>query len=72
MANRIRTGDFHGFNKGRSSKNGAGSRDCKTPEEGRKTYRPKSCGNNKNDDNSQKTHDDKNQASSKKIQTVFM
>ena len=44
MACRIRTGDSHGFNKGRSSKFRVGSRVRQTPEEGRRTYRPKRCG----------------------------
>ena len=47
MANGIRTGDPHGFNKGRSSKLREGSRVRQTPEEGRSTYRLKRCGNNK-------------------------
>ena len=40
-----------------------------TPEEGRRTYRPKRCGNNnKDEDNSPKTLNDKNQqASSQKF-----
>ena len=49
-----------GFNKGRSSKFRVGSRVRQTPEEGRRTYRPKRCGNNyKDDDNSPKTLNDK-------------
>ena len=60
MANRIRTGDLHGFNKGRGSKFREGSRVRQTPEEDRKTYRPKCCGNNnKDEDNSPKTLYDK-------------
>ena len=55
MANGIRTG---GFNKGRSSKFYEGSRVRQTPEEGRMTYRPKRCGNNKDEDNSPKTLND--------------
>ena len=52
MANGIRTGDPCGFNKGRSSKFREGSRVRQTPE-GRRTYRPKRCGNNnKDEDNS--------------------
>ena len=47
MANGIGTGDPRGFNKGRSSKLREGSRIRQTPEEGRWTYRPKRCGNNK-------------------------
>ena len=62
MANRIRTGDPHGFNKGRSSKFREGSRVQQTLEEGRRTYRPKRCGNNnKDEDNCPKNLNDKNQ-----------
>ena len=61
MANELRTGDFRGFNKGRSSKFRVGSRVRQAPEEGRRTYRPKCCGNNnKDEDNSLKTLNDKN------------
>ena len=61
MANGIRTGDLRGANKGRSSKFREGSRVRHTPEEGRRTYRPKSCvNNNKEKDNSPKTLNDKN------------
>ena len=72
MANRIRTGDLHGFNKGCSSKFRVGSRVQQTPEEGWRTYRLKCCGNINNDkDKSPKTLNDKNhQASSKKNQTT--
>ena len=60
MANGIRTGDPRGFNKGRSSKLRVGSRVRQAPEEGRRTYRPKLCGNNyKDKDNSPKTLNDK-------------
>ena len=63
MANGIRTGDPRGFNKGRSSKFREGSRARQTPEEDRTTYRPKCCGNyNKDEDNSPKTLNDKNQS----------
>ena len=55
MANRIRTGDPHGFNKGHSSKFCEGSQVRQTPEEGQRTYQPKRCGNNnKDEDNSPK------------------
>ena len=69
MANGIRTGNPRGFNKGRSSKFREGSRVRQTSEEGRKTYRPKHCGNNnKDEDNSPKNLNDKNhQASSQKF-----
>ena len=61
MANGIRTGDPHGFNKGCSSKFCEGSRVRQTPEEGRRTYWLKHYGNNnKDEDNSPKTFDDKN------------
>ena len=60
MANGTRTGDPCGFNKGRSSKFPEGSRVRQTPEKGRRTYRPKRCGNNnKDEDNSLKTLNDK-------------
>ncbi len=55
MANRIRTGDYHGFNKVCSSKFREGSRVRQTPEEGRITYRSKRYGNNyRDEDNSPK------------------
>ena len=61
MANRIRIDDPRGFNKGRSSKFCVGSRVRQTPEEGRRAYRPKRRGNNnKDEDNSPKTLNDKN------------
>ena len=61
MANGIRTGDSCGFNKGRSSKFCVGSQVQQTTEEGRRAYRPKHCGNNnKDEDNSLKTLNDKN------------
>ena len=60
MANGIWTGDPRGFSKGRSLKFREGSRVRQTPEEGRRTYRPKLCGNNnKDEDNSPKTLNDK-------------
>ena len=45
----------------------------RTPEEGRRTYRPKRCGNNnKDEDNSPKTLSDKNQqASSQKFKQLI-
>ena len=56
MVNGIRTGDTRGFSKGRSSKFRVGSRVRHTPEEDRRTYRLKRCGNNnKDEDNSTKT-----------------
>ena len=60
MANGIKTGDPRGFNKRRSSKFCEGSRVRQTPGEGGRTYRPKRCGNNnKDEDNSPKTINDK-------------
>ena len=73
MANRIRTGDPRGFNKGRSSKFREGFRVRQTPEEGRRTYWPKHSGNNNNKDEdiSLKTLNDKNQqASSQKFRQL--
>ena len=61
MANGIGTGEPRGFNKRRSSKFREGSRIRQTPEEDRKTYRLKRCGNsNKDEDNSPKTLNDNN------------
>ena len=73
MANRSRTGDPNEFNKRRSAKFREGSRDRQTPEEGRRTYRPKRCENkNKDEDNSPKTLNDKNhQASSQKFRQLI-
>ena len=72
MANRIRIDDPCSLNKGRSSKFCEGSRVRQTPEEGRRTYRPKRYGNNnKDEDNSPKTLNDKNQqASSQKFRQL--
>ena len=54
------TGDPCRFNKERSSKFSEGSRVRQTPEEGRRTYQPKHGGNNnKDEDNSPKTLNDK-------------
>ena len=62
MVNGIRTGDPCGFNKGRSSKFRVGSRVRQKPEEGWRTYRPKRCENNNDDENnSPKNFNDKNQ-----------
>ena len=73
MANRIRTGDPRGFNKGYSLKFREGSRVQQTPEESWRTYRPKRCGNNnKDEDNSPKTLNDKNhQAQSQKFRQLI-
>ena len=61
MANGIRTGDHCRFNKGHSSKICVGCRVQQTPEEGQRTYQPKRCrNNNKDENNSLKTLNDKN------------
>ena len=72
MADEIRIGDPRGFNKGHSSKFCEGSQVRQTPEEGRGTYRPKRCeNNNKDEDYSPKTLNDKNhQASSQKFRQL--
>ena len=72
MASGIQTSNPHGFNKGRSLKFHEGSRVRQTPEEGWSTYRLKCCGNNnKDEDNSPKTLNDKNdQASSQKFRQI--
>ena len=58
MANGIRTGNPHGFNKGCSLKFRVGSWVQQTPEE--RTHRPKRCAdNNKDGNNSLKTLNDK-------------
>ena len=69
MANGIRTGDPRGFKEGHSSKFREGSWVQQKPEEGWRTYLRKRCGNNnKDEDNSPKTLNDKNQqASSQKF-----
>ena len=55
MVNGIRTGDPHGFNEERRLKFCVGSQVWQTPEEGRRTYQLKCCGNNnKDEDNSKK------------------
>ena len=61
MVNEIRTGDLRGFNKGRISKFLVDSQVQQTLEEGQRTYWLKYCGNNnKDEDNSPKTLNDKN------------
>ena len=74
MANGIRTGGPRGFNRGRSSKFRVGSQDRQTPKDGRKTYQPKRCeNNNKDEDNSPKTLNDKNHlASSQKFGQLIL
>ena len=61
-----------GFNKGRRSKFREDSRVRQTPEERRRTYRPKRCGNNnKDEDNNPKTlYDENQQASSQKFRQL--
>ena len=66
---------FFFCNKGRSLKFREGSRVRQTPEEGRRTYRPKCCeNNNKDEDDSPKILNDKNQQalSQKFIQLSFV
>ena len=68
MANGIKTGYTRAFNKGRISKFREDFRVRQTPEKGRRTYRLKRCWNNKDESNSPKTLNDKNnQASSHKF-----
>ena len=57
----------------RSSKFREGSRVRQIPEKGRRTYRPKRCGNiNKDEDNSPKTFYEKNhQSSSQKFRQLI-
>ena len=64
---------FLGFNKGRSSKFREVSWVRQTPEQAQRTYRPKRCGNNNEDeDNCPKTLNDKNhQASSQKFRRLI-
>ena len=70
MANGIRTGDPCGFNKGCSSKFCEGFRVRQTPLEGQRTYH--SGNNNKDEDNSPKTLNDKNhQASFQKFRQLI-
>ena len=73
MANGIRTGNPRVLNDGRSLKFRVGSRVWQTPEEGRRIYRPKRCGNNnKDEDNSTKTVNDKKfQLQPKYVSTGF-
>ena len=53
-------GDPYRFNKGCSLKFRVSSRVQQIPEEGQRTYQPKRCGNNnKDENNSPKTHYDK-------------
>ena len=73
MANGIRTGDPRGFNKGRRSKFRVGYGVRQTPEEGWRAYWEKRCGNNnKDEDISQKTLNDKNhQVLSQKLRRLI-
>ena len=52
------------LNKRRSLKFRVGSQVQQTPEEDWRTYQPKRCGNNQEEDNSPKTLNDKNHPSS--------
>ena len=63
-----------GCRKGCSSKFRVGSRVWQTPEEGRRTFQLKHCGNNnKNEDNNPKTLNDKNhQASSQNFRQLIL
>ena len=75
MANGIRISDPpHDSIIVRSSKFHVGSQVRQTPEEGWRTYRPKRCGyNNKDEDNSLKTLNDKNhQALSQKFRQLTL
>ena len=68
MVNGIRTGKPRWFNKGRSLKFRVGSRVWQASEEGRRKYHLKRCGNNnKDEDNSPKTLNDKNHQGSSQI-----
>ena len=70
MVNRNRTGNPRRFNKGHSLKFRVGFRVQQTPE-GWRTYHPKHCGNNKDEDNSAKNLNNKNhQASSQKFRQL--
>ena len=66
------TGDPRGFNKGCSLKFHEGSQVQQTPEEGRRTYWPKRFGNNKDEDNTPKTLNDKNVTVLASIWKVFV
>ena len=73
MVNGIRARDPRGLNKRYASKFRVGSRVLQeTPEEDRRTHRPKRCEyNNKDEDNRSKTLNNKNhQASSEKFRQL--
>ena len=61
MVNGVRTSELHGLNKkGHGSKFRIGSRVWQeTPEEGQRTYQTKRCDDNKDEDNSPKTLNNK-------------
>ena len=62
MVDRIRTSDPHGLNKGCDSKFHVGFQVRQTPEEGWRTHQLKCCEyNNKDEENSPKTLNIKNQ-----------
>ena len=72
MAYGIRTGDPRGFNKGRSSKFHESSRVQQTPEKGWRIYWLKHCeNNNKDEDNSPKTLNDKKISLYSLKQTIY-
>ena len=74
MVNGIRSSHPRRLNKGRGSKFRVGTRvRQETPEEGRRTYRPKCCEyNNIDEDNSTKTLTDKNHpTSSQKFRKLY-
>ena len=61
MVNGIRANDPHGLNKGCGLKFHVDSRvQQETPEKGRRTYQPKCCEYNKDEDNSLKNLNNKN------------
>ena len=74
LVNETRTIYPHGLNEGFSSKFCVGSRvQQETPEEGQKKHQPKHCEyNNKDDNDSQNTLNDKNyEASSQKFRQIM-
>ena len=75
MVNEIWASDLHGLNNGRGSKFRVDSRARQeTREDGRRTYRPKCCEYNYQDeDNNPKTLNDKNhQASLQKFRQLIL
>ena len=73
MVNGMRTGGPLRFNKGRSLKFCVGSRVRQTAEEGRRIYLSKRCGNNnKDEDNSPKTLNDKHSEKQSKFTFQYL